>query len=766
MAAASPRPGLVRRLLVWSARSGLGRRAAFVLTIASILSGLVTYYILTRTTPVGPDPRTVVALLTVNFVLLLVFGGVVVNQLVQLWTQRRRGLAGSRLHVRLVILFSVVAIVPTVVFLILSYILLSVGMQSWFSEKVRTSLQGSRAVAQAYLEEHKQNIGKDALAMADDISENGFRISIEEGFLNELLNKELYLRSLSEAEVIDGNTMSVVGRSASSVELEFEPPPPEAIHRADFDAAEPVILTSQNENRVRALAKITGLPNVPDAILYVGRPIEPRVLAHMAETDEAVDQYERLEHQRSNYEISFILIFAAVALLLLLAAVWVGFNFATQISRRIRGLVVATERVRGGDLTARLEVNEDNDEFDTLSRAFNRMTHQLHSQQSELVEANKLLDARRRFTETVLSGVSAGVLGLDENGVINLPNRSASALLGASFDAFVGHALDEVVPEMAPLLNEARSVPGRLVEGQIRIAPDGRAKVLLVRIATEQGDDEAPGFVVTFDDITELLSAQRKAAWADVARRIAHEMKNPLTPIQLSAERLKRKYMGEIRTNPEIFALCTDTIIRQVGDIGRMVDEFSSFARMPTPSMKLENLDAITQQAVFLQRAAHPEMVFDLSLPNDPVNVSCDSRQISQALINLLQNAIDSIHARQVNEAGEGETEPGHIQVSLVCEPGSTRLIVRDNGKGLPKEGRENLTEPYVTTRVKGTGLGLAIVKKIMEDHGGELVLEDAPRRGARVSLVFKTTPNLMPARRPPSTRAEIDAEQAVLHDT
>jgi two-component system nitrogen regulation sensor histidine kinase NtrY len=721
------------RLLAWAARAGVERKAALTLAVASILSGFSTYFILTRSPMVGPGPNTEVALLSLNLVLLLAFGAVVAKQLVEVWAQRRRGLAGSRLHVRLVVLFSLVAVTPTIVVAIFSYTLLSIGMESWFSDKVRTALSESRAVAQAYLEEHQQNIRTDALAMANDLDVNALRIMGNDALLDELIAKEVNVRSLTEAIIFDSVTSQILGRSALSFSLEFESPPQWALIKAQ--SGEAVILTSQNEDRVRALVKVDGLPN---AMLYVGRPVDPLVLSHVAATNAAVDQYEKLEGQRSGYQVSFILIFGVAALLLLLAAVWVGLTFATQISRRISGLVVAAEKVRGGDLSARVTEAHENDEFGSLSRAFNRMTDQLESQQSELVEANRQLDLRRRFTEAVLSGVSAGVLGLDEQGHIHLPNRSASTLLGIDSEALLGQKLGSVVPEMAPLIDEALFSPERLIEGQIRVLTHGRAMVLRVRISAEHGQGETRGFVVTFDDITELLAAQRKAAWSDVARRIAHEMKNPLTPIQLSAERLKRKYSREITSDRETFEICTDTIIRQVGDIGRMVDEFSSFARMPAPVMKRENLQDITRQAAFLQRNAHVDIGFEMVLPADPVEISCDSRQISQALINLLQNAVDSVQGRQVAQAGAGmPSEPGRIRITLGVEDGHTVLAVEDNGKGLPKTNRESLTEPYVTTRTKGTGLGLAIVKKIMEDHAGELILEDAPSGGARVCLVF-----------------------------
>jgi len=402
---------------------------------------------------------------------------------------------------------------------------------------------------------------------------------------------------------------------------------------------------------------------------------------------------------------------------------------ADPISR----LVGAAERVSGGDLSARVPEGDKDDELVSLSRAFNRMTYQIQSQQSELIDANRQLDERRRFTETVLTGVSAGVIGLDRSGRIYLPNRTASALLGVDLDLSIGEDLAEVAPEMARLLKLSVRRPDRLAQAQVQIAGADSMRTLLVRIAAEHDDGEIRGFVVTFDDITELVSAQRKAAWADIARRIAHEIKNPLTPIQLAAERLRRKYLKEIKKDPETFRICTDTIIRHVEDIGRMVDEFSSFARMPTPVLKPEDLATIVEQAVFLERTAHPKIGFETRFAARPVPLRCDARLIGQALINIIKNAIESIEGRI---AESGASPPGQIVVTVEAD-GPVAVTIEDNGKGLPRQGREQLTEPYVTTRAKGTGLGLAIVKKIMEDHRGQLMLSDRERGGARVRLIF-----------------------------
>ena len=407
----------------------------------------------------------------------------------------------------------------------------------------------------------------------------------------------------------------MLARTGLVFALGFEEISKDALRRAQ--QGEVVVMTDDKDERVRALVR---LDEFSDLYLYVGRFIEPRVLAHRDETHLAAAQYERLEGQRSELQIKFSVIYIVVAMLVLAAAIAIGIHFAAQLADPISRLVGAAERVRAGDLSARVPEGEKDDELVSLSRAFNRMTYQIQSQQQELIEANRQLDERRRFTETVLTGVSAGVIGLDRGGRIYLPNRSASALLGVDLDLSIGEDLAEVAPEMAGLLEQAARRPDRLAQAQVQIAGADGMRTLLVRIAAEHDDGEISGFVVTFDDITELLSAQRKAAWADIARRIAHEIKNPLTPIQLSAERLRRKYLKEIKKDPETFRICTDTIVRHVEDIGRMVDEFSSFARMPAPVLKPEDLATIVEQAVFLDRTAHPKITFETRIapPRSP----------------------------------------------------------------------------------------------------------------------------------------------------
>jgi two-component system, NtrC family, nitrogen regulation sensor histidine kinase NtrY len=712
--------------ILWAGRVRLGRKIALALAAATMLSAAITWAAMRGLPPFDTRPHLDALFLLVNLVLVLPLFAVVAWRLVQVWTERRRGLAGSRLHVRFVLVFGLIAVIPTIIVAIFSYLLFSFGVQAWFSERVRTALSESLAVAEAYLHEHQQAIRADVISMASDLNRDAPMLSINPARLNQIVEAQAALRSLNEALVFDGDGR-ILARTGLSFALQLEPVPDWALQQAR--AGDVAILTSDNDDRVRALVRLDGFG---DVYLYVGRFVDPTVLSRMERTQRAVAQYEALETDRSNYQIAFSMLFFGVGVLLLTGAVWTGLTFATRMARPISALAAAAERARAGDLSARVPVGDSDDEFSSLSRAFNRMTRQIETQQSELLEANRQLDQRRRFTETVLAGVSAGVIGLDQNGRINLPNRSASLLLGTDLDQRIGEPLPDAVPEMAHLLEEAERRPDRLAESELHLARDGRMLTLLARIAAERVEGEVRGYVVTFDDVTQLVAAQRKAAWADVARRIAHEIKNPLTPIQLSAERLKRKYLKEIGNDPETFTICTDTIIRHVGDIGRMVDEFSSFARMPAPVMRDVDLAEILRQTVFLQRTATPDIRVELALAAPSLPMPCDSRQVTQALVNILKNAAESIQSR------DPAAPPGQILVSARVEGHDTVVTVEDNGRGLPHEGRERLTEPYVTTRAKGTGLGLAIVKKIMEDHRGDLLLEDRDGGGARVVLVFR----------------------------
>ncbi|HPD83262.1 MAG TPA: PAS domain-containing sensor histidine kinase [Alphaproteobacteria bacterium] len=698
-------------------------RFSFLLIAAVIISGFATYAALTETPPFGDDPDTVIWLLNLDLIILLLLATLIARRIVSIWSGRRRNIAGSRLHVRLVLIFSIMAAVPAIIMAVFSAFFFHFGVQTWFSENVRTAVVESQAVAEAYLEEHQQVIKADILAMANDIDRQAAMMMDPQAAYDRSLDTQSLLRNLSEAMIFD-RVGKILSRSSLTFTLTFENVPDYILEQAQD--GEVVVLNSDNDDRLRALVRLNSGNN---NFLFVGRRVDPVVLSHLAATKNATDRYTQLEGSYSGLQITVTMIFVMVALLLLLAAMWVGIVLARQLVTPISTLISVSDRVRAGDLTVRVPKQDQIEEFDYVAQSFNRMTAQLQQQRDELVNANRQLDHRRRLTETVLAGVSAGVVGVDSQGKITLANSMAGEMFEQDSQSLIGKKIKDIAKEIGPLLEKANTKPEKITQAEIPfVNSEGQKLILTVRIAIERIGEEEHGAVLTFDDITELQSAQRKAAWADVARRIAHEIKNPLTPIQLSAERLRRKYLDEITSDRETFEICTDTIIHHVGDIGRMVNEFSDFARMPEALMKPTRIISELQDLITFQKAAHPDIIFNFkgNLANQRDFVlRCDSQQIRQAVTNLIQNALDSIQTRISKEEGfKGQLDIiFHREISKNKE-NQLFIVLNDNGLGLP-EGQDpsKLSEPYVTHRERGTGLGLAIVKKIMQDHEGQLVI-------------------------------------------
>ena len=717
--------GPARSRLSRLADFALGKVVTLVLAAAALGLGLATFVVLAGGLSYGAG-GSMLGLVLANFGVLLLLAAVLAGRLTRVWVERRRGAAGSRLHVRLVLLFSVIAATPTLAVAVFATVFFHYGIQAWFNDRIRTALDDALQASRGYLIEHNDAIRSDALAMANDLSQAGRMLVDDPDSFAQILATQTALRGLTEAVVYE----PVTGQPMASAGLMAGLGAPSVPRSVSEQAAqgEVVILDSKSETATRA---VVALNSTPQLMLMIERPVDPVILEHMQRTERAVAEYKRLDGNRVRLQITFALIFAMIGLLVLAAASLIGLVLANQIVRPVGLLIRAAERVRDGDLAVRVPEGRSDDEVAGLSRAFNRMTGQLSAQRGELMDAYGQIDERRRFTETVLSGVSAGVIGLDAEGRIELPNRAAGELLGLDLIAAVSRRLDEVAPEFGKLLAEAAAAPERPRTAEIQFGAPARRRTLLVRIGTEVKSGRADGYVVTFDDITELQSAQRKAAWADVARRIAHEIKNPLTPIQLSAERLKRRFAREITSDPETFTQCADTIVRHVGDIGRMVDEFSAFARMPQPVIRPDDLGRVAREALVLQRTARPEIDWVTDIPDQGPVVPCDRRLLGQALTNLLQNAADAVAAVARPEGGRGR-----IALSVRGSGSEIRVAVSDDGVGLPQQDRDRLTEPYVTHKPKGTGLGLAIVKKIMEDHGGSVALDDrADGRGAVATL-------------------------------
>ena len=752
------------RLSAFANRVALSSRLAVGLTIAAIAVSVLTAINLAES-PLGADPGINLALIVLDLVIVLPLAGLIAFRAVLLWSARRQGEAGSRLHARLVLLFSIVAVTPAIVVAVFSAAMFEFGIQSWFSSRVGTALRESVQMTEKYVDEH-------IIALRDDVRDLGSDINAQ---ALELMNDPhqlpaFVIRRARERGIVGASVFDERGRVLVSDVGSFSPSNERpaniraAISRIRNDG-DIVVVARRGEHNIRALMRLTIFFD-SNVYLYISRPIVPTLRAHMLRMKDAVDEYLLLEGQRSGLQIGYFLLYGVVSLLLLLAAIWLGLYFANRMVRPISELIAASERVAKGDLGVRVG-SSGQDEIASLSRSFNQMVGEIQRNREELVEANRQVEARREFTEQVLEGVTAGVIGLDADRRINLPNKSASDLLGIDLERRIGEKIADIVPEFGEMMDRVARNPVRRHWSEIVLDRNDRARTLMVRLAAEHLESEIVGYVLTFDDITDLQQAQRTAAWADVARRIAHEIKNPLTPIQLSAERLRRKYLKQIEIDPEVFDTCTDTIIRQVDDIGRLVSEFSSFARMPEPRMRKNDLRRLCRQAIFLERSAHPAIVYEFERAQTPLPVMCDSHQIGQALTNLLQNAANAIEERgDPNGSGDdsgdgsgggsggGSGRAGTVTVAIDDNEGGLTVSISDTGPGLPTDMLHRLTEPYVSTRAKGTGLGLAIVRKIMEDHGGELQMKndhsaEGEILGATVSMAFPATIRADEATRP-----------------
>jgi two-component system nitrogen regulation sensor histidine kinase NtrY len=605
------------------------------------------------------------------------------------------------------------------------------GFDRLFSGPTREVIQNSLIVARAYLYEHAELIRGDILGMANDISHARPLYDQDRGTFRELLTASAASRNLPGAMLIDKDR-TILETAQTGIKQAFATPAPEFL--SNVKETEPEISVFPEGNYVAAVIRLRAFN---DTFLYVARLLDPHVVAQVNETQASVAEYAELESRRLGMQVSLALMFAVIGLTILMASVLLGLNFANWLVTPIRRLMSAASIVSTGDLHVQVPVHRSEGDLAQLGETFNKMTQELRTQRDELVSASDLIDSRRRFIEAVLSSASAGIIGVDASGSIGILNRSAEKLIGHAESETLDHPLSDVIPELDDMMKSAREGTQRLVQGQITINRDGHERILSVRVSAEQTSHSRDSYIITLDDITELVSAQRTSAWADVARRIAHEIKNPLTPIQLSAERIRRKFGKVITDDKAVFEQCTDTIVRQVDDIRRMVDEFSRFARMPKPVIEGEDVADTVRQAVFLMRVGHPDIDIAADIKEEPMRAQFDRRLISQALTNIIKNAAEAIEVVPKEELGKGR-----IDVIAAREDGDIVIDVVDNGIGLPKVSRARLLEPYVTTREKGTGLGLAIVGRVLEDHGGRIELNDAAdirpgQRGAWMRLRF-----------------------------
>ena len=714
---------------------GASRLIGGIAVGAALLSATATFLVMAGLTPIVPVDAVVKGLLLGNAitgVLLLVIIGREVWVAVQ---ARWRGRAGSRLHVQIVSLFAVIAAVPTVLVALVASTTLDRGLDRFFSTRTRAMIEQSLTVANAYVTEHAADVRGEDMAMAFDLGRAKPVFDQDRDQFRKFLAAQTTGRNLSVALILKADG-SIVEPTGVTMDKRFALPSVQLL--SETTATEPQVAFIPEGDNVASVVKLNGYD---DMFLYVARLLDPRVVQQLRNTQESVGEYANLEERRLGIQIAFALMFAVIALIVLLSAAWIGLDFANRLVAPIRRLISAANVVSTGNLHIQVPVRRSEGDLAQLGETFNKMTQELRTQHDDIVRARDLIDSRRRFTEAVLAGASAGVIGVNADGSISILNRSAERLIDRIESDVLGQPLAAIAPELAEIFQAAQVSNQRLVQRQITLTRDSQERNYSVRVTSEQSGESEHGYVITIDDITELVLAQRSSAWADIARRIAHEIKNPLTPIQLSAERLRRKYGKSITEDPAVFEQCTETIVRQVDDIKRMVDEFSRFARMPKAVVADDDVADTVRQVVFLLRVAHPDIDFEVELAAEAMTARFDRRLISQALTNIVKNATEAIGAVPATEVGRGR-----IVVSAQRVGKEIVIDVVDNGIGLPKENRARLLEPYVTTREKGTGLGLAIVGRILEEHGGKLELRDAAEkipgaRGAWMQLRFSAEP-------------------------
>ena len=696
-------------------------RIGYLAVLVALGIGILTIYQLSQFDPAGTESGTLTTLIVIDLIAVVIVGGFVIRQILRLWVERRQKMAGYQLHWRLALLFGGVAALPAVITTAFALFVVDYSLRGWFADRISTAVTGSVQVADSYFEEHSSSIRSDVLTIANDVNREAFKLLSEPNLLNQYLTNQAALRNLSEAIILDGSGQ-VVAKSRFAFAVTFTSIGGDWLAKAR--QGEVVILRGDQTNKLRAAVKLNSFV---DAYLFVGRFIDRSVLDAVDSTRLAAADYQQLGISQLDLQVSFAFVFGLILALLLITALWIGLNLATAIVEPLGSVISVAEQVRDGNLSERVPEGLEVDEIARLGLSFNNMLYELTRSREQLVQANMQIDRRREFTEAVLAGVSSGVIGLDKDRKVTLPNMTACQFLQLGEPDLIGNRLEEVVPEFASLISSGASRRRKFAEEQIILTRGGSRLTLRARIATEKVDGRVIGYVVTFDDVTDLLAAQRKAAWSDIARRIAHEIKNPLTPIQLAADRLRRKYQPDDEVASQQFSEYLSIIGRQVDDIGRMVDEFSAFARMPQPVMQPLSLRELALGQVALFEGQGVAIEANLGAADMPSTVIGDAGLLRQALTNIIQNAMDSL--------GEAGLEKPCIDLELTPHDGLLQLAITDNGPGFPDIDRARLVEPYVTKRDKGTGLGLAIVSKIIQDHGGTLDLQDAQTGGARVVI-------------------------------
>ncbi len=709
------------------------RKFGFAVVLLALAFGAASFLILLGLTPLEPTGPVILTVLTINAVFVGIMLLLVIREVRILLKARRRGRAAARMHIRIVGLFGVVAAFPAIVVAVVAGITLDLGLDRIFDTRTRTIVDNSISVAQSYVNEATESLNSDAVNMGLFLNRNLDRLRLDPRSFRNIMTGQAKARGLLGVSIVRQDATTVL---ASEAPTQQEVPVPET-GMLDLAAdGRPACILPRTQNLAMCAFKLSGFTE--PRYLYAVRSVDPAVLNSIQLMEEITQEYEALESGRLPLQIAFALLYVGICLTILLSAIWMGIAVADRLVEPIRRLITAADEIATGNLSVSVPQSKSEGELRSLTDTFNSMTSELRSQRDEILNSQEQIDSRRRFTEAVLSGVTAGVIGVSEEGRVAIANTSAIKLLSDENEDITRTDLSDLSPELEAVLDTAKAAHKSDHREQITILRNGIERTLNVQVTGDTGDEHENSRVITIDDITDLVSAQRTSAWADVARRIAHEIKNPLTPIQLSAERIRRRYGKVITEDREVFDQCTDTIVRQVADIGRMVDEFSSFARMPKPTMVEGDLAEAVREAVFLLKVGHPEIEFDVDLGDASLMARFDSRLLTQAFGNLIKNATEAME-----DVVFGEDEKPHIAVRASSDGDQHFIDVIDNGKGLPTENRQRLLEPYMTTREKGTGLGLAIVGKIVEEHHGTIELRDAPgvAEGGRGAMVRVSLP-------------------------
>ncbi len=732
-----------------------------VAVVLALVVALVSFLIFADYTPIAPTSGVLLGLFLANvFGILLVFW-VVLAEAYALFKARRAGVAAAQLHIRIVGLFSIIAAAPALLMAGVGSVTLDRSLNPSFMQDGRGFVANTIDAARLFREAQCTSLFQEARLTAIDLDRAKLMFEVDRPLFRDFFGSRASALGFTAAALLksNGETIEKVDTGALFGNAIVRPDASDFAYAQKSNEPSCLIL-----DEGRTFVVLLSLASFQDTFLYVARPVDPFTVQFARSAAKLVALYDGFDRHRRSIQIAFATVFVLIALIMLLSATWLGLSFANRLVAPIRRLIAAADQISSGNLNVRVRVSKSEGDLGHLGETFNKMTSELRLQQNRLIAASNLIDERRRFTEAVLSGVPVAVVGVGPKGEITVLNASAERLIpqaGEGSAGVVGQPLEVVLPEIKGVFDEARSGHARLAQGQISLDREGLERLFNVSVTSEPTERADKSYIITLDDITDLVTAQRTAAWADVARRIAHEIRNPLTPIQLSAERLKRKYGRLILQDRDVFDQCTDTIVRQVDDIKRMVDEFSAFARMPRARVEHDDLGECVRRVLFLMRVAHPDIVFEEHLPDHLLHGRFDRRLLAQALTNIVKNAIEGIAAQAEQASFEGR-----VSVKLSVGGQSVTIDVIDNGKGFPRENRQRLLEPYMTTRAEGTGLGLPIVAKILADHGGGLELRDAPDgRGAWVRLFFPWSDencNISRTRRtpPPQSRRSKDREE------